>query len=59
LHPIRGDRKIHSFEFLQAEFDIRFSIIDEEDSYHPPAVGRDPTDSNNLRVPLRVILNHM
>jgi hypothetical protein len=59
LNPIRGDGKTHPFEFLQAEFDVGFPVIDEESSYHPPPVGRDPTGRSNLMVPMRFIVNYV
>jgi hypothetical protein len=56
LNPIRGDRKIHPFEFLQAEFDVGFLIINEENSYDPPPVGRDATGNRTLMIPMRFVL---
>ena len=56
LNPIRGDRKIHPFEFMQAAFDVGFLIINEENSYDPPPVGRDTTGSKTLMIPMRFVL---
>lgn len=47
LNPIRGDSKIHPLQFVQAEFDIGFLIIDEENADFPPSVGRNAVCSLN------------
>ena len=57
LNPIRGDCKIHPFEFMQAAVDVGFPVINEENSYRPPPVGRDATGSNSLMIPMSFVLD--
>jgi hypothetical protein len=42
---------------MQAEFDVGFPVINEENSHFPPPVGRDTTGSRTLMIPLRLVLD--
>jgi hypothetical protein len=44
------------FEFMQAQLDVGFFIINEENSYDPPPVGRDTTRRKTLMIPMRFVL---
>jgi hypothetical protein len=41
---------------MQAAFDVGFPIINEENSYDPPPVGRNTTGSKNLMILMRFVL---
>jgi hypothetical protein len=42
---------------MQAEFDVGFPIINEENSYYPPPVRRDTTDRQTLKITVRFVLS--
>jgi len=41
---------------MQAKFDVGFLVIHEENSYDSPPMGRDPTGSKTLIIPMCFVL---